>query len=442
MKRASLLGCLLLVLGTCGKTEPGAARDGGTPDAAEPGVDNVVRDANTEPGASLADVGSAGGSAGVGDADSGAGGIGGSDGLGGGRPDGAGGSTGNGGSTGAGGNGGMAGPDGAPASDAASAGGTIDASDGPAPTGEASCGMYTTAASRVPTDVLLVLDRSGSMATSISMDCCCDNACAQSTGSRLCTDTTDCTARWPAVASAVSATISQTPGINWGLKLFSSPAGSGACGVNAGVEVAIGVGSSGAIQTQIASIAPANNTPTTAAITAATAYLQTVDDQSNKVILLATDGEPNCRAGSANTSDVSGAVAAIQAALSAGFRVYVVGIGPSVGNLDEFARAGGTDHYFPAMSASDLTNALTGISQSVVSCAYTISQAIDDPANLAVYVDGKLVSRDPANGWSLGASSQAIVLNGSACTSVTSGASAKVQILFGCPGTTPPPFLP
>jgi hypothetical protein len=60
---------------------------------------------------------------------------------------------------------------------------------------------------------------------------------------------------------------------------------------------------------------------------------------------------------------------------------------------------------------------------------------------MAVYLDGKLVSKDSANGWSFGASSQTIVLNGSTCATVTSGAATGVQILFGCPGTTPPAVL-
>jgi hypothetical protein len=263
----------------------------------------------------------------------------------------------------------------------------------------------------------------------------------------MCDDTSNCTERWPALTSAIDTTISQTTGINWGLKLFSTPPQGGrqqsdACAVSNGVEVGVAAGSASAIQTAIAGVTPGANTPTAKAVTTATAYLQSVADPNNKAILLATDGEPNCKSGgSSSTTDVPGTVAAIEAALTAGFKVYVIGIGPSVGNLDNFAQAGGTNHYFPATSASDLANALKEISTEVASCTFTMSEEPPDPNNVAVYLDGKLISNDPANGWSFGANTQTIVLNGSACDSIKSGAAKTVQVLFGCPDQPPPPIL-
>lgn len=115
-------------------------------------------------------------------------------------------------------------------------------------------------------------------------------------------------------------------------------------------------------------------------------------DQHEKVMLLATDGEPNCRPASLDpsTPDVDGTTAALRAALAAGFRVYVIGIGPSVGNLDNFAKAGGTDHFFPATSATDLADALASISKVVSSCTFSMPHAPPDANNVAVYLDGKL----------------------------------------------------
>lgn len=314
---------------------------------------------------------------------------------------------------------------------------------GSLPTADANCGMQTADTTKMPTDVLLVLDKSGSMSESIAADCCCTSSCRTATGGMMCTDTTNCTQRWPALTSALDATFADATGINWGLKLYSSPSQSDSCGVNQGVEVAIAGNSAGAIQTTIAGVSPGGNTPTASAITAATNYLKTLTDPNAKVILLATDGQPNCKAGSRDkgTSDVDGTVAAIDAALTAGYRVYVIGIGPSVGNLDNFAIAGGTDHYYPANSATDLANALATISKAVSSCTFELAQNPPDPSNVAVYLDGNLVPMDAANGWAFGGTSQTVVLTGTTCEQVTSGSGSRVQVLFGCPGQAPPPIL-
>ena len=119
--------------------------------------------------------------------------------------------------------------------------------------------------------------------------------------------------------------------------------------------------------------------------------------------------------------------------------VYVIGIGPSVGNLDSFAAAGGTNKYYPASSPEDLTAAFATISKAVASCTFALAQTPPDPNNVAVYVDTNLVPKDSANGWSFGANSTSI--NGSTCEKVTSGDAKSVRVLFGCPGEQPPPTL-
>ena len=311
----------------------------------------------------------------------------------------------------------------------AGAGGSGSA--GPAPTGDANCGTYTGGTTREPADVLLVLDRSGSMDWSTAAD---NQNCSGSS--------TSCTTRWTALTAAVNATLSSTAGsINWGLKLFSSLNG-GNCAVNNGVEVAIGASSASSIQAQISKATPGGYTPTATAITAAKTYLDTVTDQNNKVILLATDGEPNCQGGKENTTDdMQGALDAITAAYTAGYKVYVIGIGPqqALANLDKFAAAGGTTNYYPASSPQALTDAFAAISVAVTTCTFTLLKAPPDQNNIAVYLDNHLVAQDPANGWSLGANAQTIVLNGSSCDQITSGAASQVQVLFGC--SSPPQIL-
>ena len=303
----------------------------------------------------------------------------------------------------------------------------------PPPNEDVNCGSMTSTAKRQPADVLLVLDRSSSMQWSTADDENCSR------------NATDCTARWPALTTAVSTTLTNTSDtIHWGLKLYTSPNGS-ACTVNSGVEVPIAATAVPDIEAQIARTSPSNYTPTAQAIEAATAYLQTVDDPNDKYILLATDGEPNCAPGqrSTITENVQGTVDALAAAKAAGFPVYVIGIGPSVGNLDNFAQAGGTNNYYPATSPEALTEAFASISKLVATCTFTSEEPPPDPNNVAVYLNKQLVPKDDADGWSFGSDSQTINLNGAACEEAMAASGSQVQILFGCPGGPPPPqFIP
>jgi len=243
------------------------------------------------------------------------------------------------------------------------------------------------------------------------------------------------------LTSAVNATLTDTAvSINWGLKLFSSP-GNAVCGVNSGVEVPVGASSGLVITAQIANVSPGGDTPTAQAITAATAYLQTVTDHNTKSILLATDGEPNCGESGTTNNNVAATVAAIISAKNVGFRVYVIGIGPSVGNLDSFAIAGGNTRYYAATSSQDLASAFGSISQGVAACAFLPEQALSDPNSTAAYLDGRLVTKDDPNGWTIGAGGQSVVLVGTSCDAVTAGAAKEVRVLQLCPGEQPPPVL-
>jgi hypothetical protein len=315
-----------------------------------------------------------------------------------------------------------------------------DGPSGQTPTDDANCGSKTKSTTKQPADVLLVLDRSGSMDNDIAVEC----ACAGRGGGDVpaCSDQNTCKDRWTTVSTAVVTTVSSTPDILWGLKLYST-SGRDTCYVSSTIEVPVAANSAGDIQSIIQSTSPGNNTPTAAAITAATTYLKGVTDQNKKVILLATDGQPNCKSGSdSRTADVEGTLNAIKAAYAAGFLVYVIGIGPSTGNLNDFAIAGGTAAYYPATSPDQLAAALASISTAIASCSFTLDTVPPDVNNVAVYVDKILVPKEPINGWSFGISTQVIELNGSTCEKVKASTTGSVQVLFGCPGQQIPQFIP
>jgi len=309
------------------------------------------------------------------------------------------------------------------------------------PDSPASCsGITMSEATREPADVLLVLDRSGSMTYNIMEECSCDPL---SNPSVVCADTVNCTTRWSSLVSALDATLSSTPFLEWGLKLFSSP-GADPCEVTNGVEIPLGADAIPAIEATIAGITPAGETPTAFAITAATAYLQSQTDARIRMILLATDGKANCGGSppSVYQDDVTGATLAITAARDAGFLVYVIGIGPStsLGNLDDLAQAGGTGSHYAAESPDDLTRALASFGK-VATCMFVLDATPPDPNWVAVYLNKNMVPEDASNGWTFGANSQTIQLHGDFCDQVLSGQPNTVQALFSC-GLPLPTALP
>ena len=132
--------------------------------------------------------------------------------------------------------------------------------------GSAACGLQSTITSHGPTDVLLVLDRSDSMNYSIAEDCYCD-AAPEGGNAPVCVIAGSCTSRWASLTTALNTILSSTAKIRWGLKLYTTP-DSTICGVSSGVEVPISAGSAPAIATLMASVVPANNTPTATATSA------------------------------------------------------------------------------------------------------------------------------------------------------------------------------
>jgi hypothetical protein len=318
-----------------------------------------------------------------------------------------------------------------------------------APTVDANCGITTNETKRQPVDVLLVLDRSLSMNYSIVEDCYCSRASTTTTLGTVCKDTTNCSTRWDAIKSAMTTTLANSNYVNWGLKFFSTAETSN-CTVTPDPEVAIAQDSGDpvaysqaqaqartGVQGEINTADQSLSTPTTAALNAATTYLKTLTDSNQKIILLATDGEPNCGGTPANvnTTDDLGAANAAAAAKAAGFPVYAIGIGPSVSSLTQLAQKGGTTDYYPATSPDQLAAALSSISKLVGSCTFTSDKAPTDPDNVAVYVNKEQVPKDASDGWKYGATNQEIELTGTYCDQMSSGDETTVQILFGCEGS-------
>lgn len=137
------------------------------------------------------------------------------------------------------------------------------------------CAAVNQGAAPLPPDILILQDRSGSMAW--NADASCMNNCGANS-------------RWNQVTAALNQVVTTTDTmVNWGLKFFGS---SNSCTVTAAPEVPIGPTNGAAIVAAIGRTTTGSPTPTRNGMNAAAAYMATLTDPNPKYLLLATDGEP------------------------------------------------------------------------------------------------------------------------------------------------------
>lgn len=311
---------------------------------------------------------------------------------------------------------------------------TVDLADGPvgrpldladAPVGPTAdglnCGITTFALERMPPDVLIVLDKSQSMADSAQ-------------DPRICRVQV-CDSKWRDMKEALIATVGGTQAaINWGLKLFPND---DRCGVTDDVSAPVAPGNAAVVIAAIQRAFPSGLTPTRLALEASHRYLMMLPKSSSRYIVLATDGLPAC----GGVDESPGAIMAVAKVAAAGIPVFVIGIATqpdAAATLSAMARAGGKPRaanpaYYPVSTSADLSAALASIGGLVVSCTLPIKQP-PDPANIAVDADGKRVPRSDTDGWTYGPAMTTIELRGSWCTKYQSGAVKDVKAIFGCPG--------
>ncbi len=278
-------------------------------------------------------------------------------------------------------------------------------------------------------DVVLVLDRSGSMT----------RALASSTATR-----------WEALHRALAAALPAfDANVAFGATIFPVPdatiSGGTVCNVGAVLDVPVALGSGPSILGALEAHVPSGGTPTAEAITVAASALAARSHVGvPQSIVLATDGGPNCDpADSAQpwfgqapeTCAASGVdphdclddirtVDRITRALAQGFPTYVIAMDVSesylLEALDRMAVAGGRAQtggqtYYDVRNPADLTAAFGDIATRVSSCSFFPATPVstDDPR---VEVAGELVPRDDSrmNGWTLGPSGT-FDLYGAAC---------------------------
>ena len=348
--------------------------------------------------------------------------------------------------------------------------------------GEPNCGTETMQATHRQVNVLLVIDKSASM-----------------------DDTPDGfdTDKWTAIQSALDEALTATQIHLWyGVMVFPDSTGDDACETATGatairVEVAEGEDSVPDILDELATITPSGGTPTATALQAAYDYFtegEGADLDGDKVVLLATDGGPNCTDNEELTCDADACtqnldglcpveaqpglncceafpgecldddrtVEEIEQLAQDGITTFVVGIPGSevYGDvLDRMAQAGEATNpdsppdYFEVSAdggVEGLAEVLVDITRELItSCDLQITELPPewDPGLVNVNLDGENVQwredREAAEAaedgwwWPPEADPPTIQLLGTTCDQVESEGVESVEIVFGCP-TRPP----
>jgi hypothetical protein len=292
-------------------------------------------------------------------------------------------------------------------------------------------------------DVLILLDRSGSMDT------------AYGSGTR-----------YQALATTLSDLVrTYAAHVRFGYQEMPGRQGcgtelAGACCASPPL-VGIADDSAQVVMAAIASALPMDgNTPTAASLQEALAYYATLADGIyNRYVLLATDGAPNCTlAGSLSNgaaSDVTSAACAealaqVNAMVALGVRVIVLGVGmgltdvASAGGtcLDALAHAGGaaaspgSPGFFTDSDPLPLSMFIEQIFGGTTrpSCSVRLCNPISDTSNLAVTVDGKSIPRGSSDGWQFDSptSPKAVIIKGKYCDQIRAFQTTNVEVGYYC----------
>ncbi len=303
-----------------------------------------------------------------------------------------------------------------PQPDLAPAAPTVDAGTDDA----GNCGSMEFALTRIPPNVMLVLDRSGSMGDSIGGG--------------------SATAKWTDLKNAVSSLVSGYDSeMRLGAAIFSSD---GNCRAD-NIDVPLAAMAGQAVLGKLAAQGPAGNTPTAFALDTVIAKGLVNDKTRANYVVLATDGMPNC-----GDIDVGKRITQLYNATPS-VKTFVIGIGGDTASnptlLNQWADAGhtarsGATHYYQTSSPQELKAAFDAIVGGIVSCDFKMMQAAPDPNLVRVTENGVVLapSSTMGNGYTFDPATSTVTLHGTACDLLKANASTKVSVLYGCPA--PPPI--
>jgi hypothetical protein len=363
-------------------------------------------------------------------------------------------------------------------------GGLLLAAGGSSVTPPEACATAAYESTLLPSSILFLVDRSGSM--NCNLPPITTSAACEATATRA--DTSQ-PSKWTVITSTLSAALDElatVPNTSVGLAFFST---NDECGSTAAPSVGVSPLAApqvSALKGALAGATPAGGTPIIGSMILGFQHLhQTLQAPGNRFIVLVTDGADSCAdqyAAAGVTGDVQARLLDVELpkAISVNIRSFVIGAPGSEaarGLLSKIAFAGGTpsgeacDHTSadPAPGAgchldmtqstdlaSDLATALRGITgQAAMTCEFAVpqgeaGQALDPTAiNVDYFVAGN--NADPSakvelglvpdnaapcpggvNGWQYNDDRTKIRLCSEVCDRVLSDLSAQIVVSVGC----------
>ena len=321
-----------------------------------------------------------------------------------------------------------------------------------------SCGGTRVSLTQQRAEVVLVIDRSGSMAE------------LDADGNR----------KWPTLVAVLHDLLpSIEDNVALGLVMFPNPPppmsnGAAVCGVPAPLHSAPTFRNARPVLDALDAAFPGGGTPTRDAISVAASYFDNAPDPlGRRYVVLATDGAPNCNltllnpagcicagpAGSCDPSrpgpftsclDDTRTLDAIRALATRGIPTFVVGlvgVESFASVLDAMAVAGGrpraaTPRYYSASDRAALATALRGITTSLLDCRFRLDAPPPDPTLVDVRLGATSLPRDVAHrdGWDWSDDTHLeVAFHGATCDQVRGATGGEVlAAVFGCPAAVPP----
>ncbi len=326
---------------------------------------------------------------------------------------------------------------------------------------DADCGGVSVALTRRNATVILVIDRSGSMADA----------------------TTDGQPKWDALRTALQMSLPRLgDDLSVGMTFFPAapaPRDSGAytpeevCTVPRALELEPAPARIPLILDRFNTTLPGGPTPTMLALRLVRDwYLGHPDLVGDRYVILATDGGPNCNLTADYTTcrctggpslcspsntfarinclDAPPAIAEVRSLAAMSVRTFVIGLNGTqdfADVLNDMADAGGRPRggmtrYYNATSATELVSELGRVTQALADCTLRLDAAPPDPNLVDVRLDGHSLYRDVRhmNGWDWSDEThREIIFHGPTCDEIHgSSGGSRLAAAFGCPAPTPP----
>lgn len=268
--------------------------------------------------------------------------------------------------------------------------------------------------SAVKPNVLLLVDRSGSMAE--------PSDCGEDT----------CPSKWDQLRG-LGVYLEEAKGLaRLGLAMFPSPE-EGSCSVRSSLRVPLtdDPDVDEQILAEATRVRPGGSTPVAAALDEMGRVGGLDDPERDNILLVLTDGQPNCACSVGETlCERNEAVAAVEriAGREVPVDVDIIGFGASAREADEtltaMAEAAGDERYYQSDTIEELVSTLYDVAVANVPCTFELDGA-PEPERLVVWKDGEEVSAcstDPCEaGYTYDEMAKTVELHGSTCSALRDG---------------------